>query len=530
MIHQLSVTMSPEHAYDDAAFRGHVFQLLGLSADSPAVVRKRRQSIDARGRQIRVHIDTEVFVNETPPPLIQYKKPQTSVSDSASAPHAIVVGAGPAGLFAALRLIELGVKPIVLERGSDVRSRRRDLAAINKDHIVNPESNYCFGEGGAGTYSDGKLYTRSTKRGDVRRILEIFVAHGATDEILVDAHPHIGTNKLPSVVADLRQSILDAGGEVRFNTRVTDLILENNELKGVVTATGDELTGIGVILATGHSARDIFYLLQARKILIEAKPFAMGVRIEHQQSLIDQFQYHRPNRGDYLPAASYSLVTQTRFNGVERGVFSFCMCPGGFIVPAATAPGELVVNGMSPSRRDSKYANSGLVVAITDHDLKPYADEGPLAGLALQQDLERWACRMGGKSNGQPSQTAPAQRVADFVDGRVSSELLPTSYQPGLASVDMAEVLPDHIVQPLREGLRDFGQKMRGYLSNDGQVIGVESRTSSPVRIPRDRDTCEHVQVRRLFPCGEGAGYAGGIVSAAMDGERCAEQLVSLYK
>jgi uncharacterized FAD-dependent dehydrogenase len=530
MIHQLSVTLSPEHAYDDAAFREHVSQLLGLSADSPAVVRKRRQSIDARGRQIRVHIDTEVFVNETPPPLIQYKKPQTNVGDSASAPQAIVVGAGPAGLFAALRLIELGVKPIVLERGSDVRSRRRDLAAINKDHIVNPESNYCFGEGGAGTYSDGKLYTRSTKRGDVRRILEIFVAHGATDEILVDAHPHIGTNKLPNVVADLRQSILDAGGEVRFNTKVTDLILENNELKGVVTATGDELTGIGVILATGHSARDIFYLLQARKILIEAKPFAMGVRIEHQQSLIDQFQYHRPNRGDYLPAASYSLVTQTRFNGVERGVFSFCMCPGGFIVPAATAPGELVVNGMSPSRRDSKYANSGLVVAITDHDLKPYADEGPLAGLALQQDLERWACRMGGKSNNQPSQTAPAQRVADFVDGRVSTELLPTSYQPGLASVDMAEVLPDHIVQPLREGLRDFGRKMRGYLSNDGQVIGVESRTSSPVRIPRDRDTYEHVQVLRLFPCGEGAGYAGGIVSAAMDGERCAEQLVSLYK
>ncbi|MFD2569196.1 NAD(P)/FAD-dependent oxidoreductase [Spirosoma soli] len=522
MIHQLSLTLAPEDAYDEASFRRQALRSLRLPADSAAVVRKRRQSVDARGRQIRVHVDADVFIGEAPSPLIQYQKPQVDVS---RAPQAIIVGAGPAGMFAALRLIELGIKPIVLERGSDVRARRRDLAAINKDHIVNPESNYCFGEGGAGTYSDGKLYTRSTKRGDVRRILEIFVAHGATEQILVDAHPHIGTNKLPNVVADLRESILNAGGEVRFDTKVTDLILANGELKGVVTASGEELTGIGVILATGHSARDIFYLLHNRNVRIEAKPFAMGVRIEHQQSLIDQFQYHQPNRGDYLPAASYSLVTQTRFNGVERGVFSFCMCPGGFIVPAATAPGELVVNGMSPSRRDSRYANSGLVVAITDTDLKPYADEGSLAGLALQQDLERWACQMGGGS-----QTAPAQRVADFVDGRVSNELLPTSYQPGLASVDMADVLPDHIAQPLRQGLRDFGRKMRGYLSNDGQVIGVESRTSSPVRIPRDRDTCEHVEVRRLFPCGEGAGYAGGIVSAAMDGERCAEQLVKLYK
>ena len=537
MIHQLSLTLPPEQACDDTVFREQALQTLHLPADSPAVVRKRRQSFDARGRQVRVHVEAEVFVGEAPAPLIHYQKPQHNVS---GAPAVIVVGAGPAGMFAALRLIELGLKPIVLERGSDVRSRRRDLAAINKDHIVNPESNYCFGEGGAGTYSDGKLYTRSTKRGDVRRILEIFVAHGATEQILIDAHPHIGTNKLPGVVADLRESILKAGGEVRFNTKVTDLILDNDtgqpgEIQGVVTGSGpnsfsEELPGIGVILATGHSARDIFQLLQNRSVRIEAKPFAMGVRIEHQQSLIDQFQYHRPDRGDYLPAASYSLVTQTRFNGVDRGVFSFCMCPGGFIVPAATSPGELVVNGMSPSRRDSKYANSGLVVAITDDDLKPYADEGPLAGLALQQELERWACRAGGGSDMKPSQTAPAQRVADFVNGRVSDTLLPTSYQPGLASVDMYDVLPDHIAQPLRQGLRDFGKKMRGYLSNDGQLIGIESRTSSPVRIPRQRDTCEHVDVRRLFPCGEGAGYAGGIVSAAMDGERCAEELVKLYK
>ena len=538
MIHQLSLTLPPEQALDEIAFREQALSHLSLPDTVDVVVRKRRQSIDARNRQIRVQVEAEVFSGETPPPLIQYRKPQVDVS---LAPQAIVVGAGPAGLFAALRLIELGIKPIVLERGSDVRARRRDLAAINKDHIVNPESNYCFGEGGAGTYSDGKLYTRSTKRGDVRRILEIFVAHGATEQILVEAHPHIGTNKLPAVVTDLRESILKAGGEVRFDTKVTDLILTGmsssspNELKGVVLANGEELTGVGVILATGHSARDIFYLLHKRHVRIEAKPFAMGVRIEHQQSLIDQFQYHLPNRpdvgspsvgrGEYLPAASYRLVAHTRFKGVERGVFSFCMCPGGFIVPAATAPGELVVNGMSPSRRDSQFANSGLVVAIADDDLRPYADEGPLAGLALQQDLERWACQMG-----DGRQTAPAQRIADFVDGRVSNELLPTSYQPGLASVDMSDVLPDHISQPLRQGLKDFGRKMHGYLSNDGQVIGVESRTSSPVRIPRHRETCEHVDVSRLFPCGEGAGYAGGIVSAAMDGERCAEELVKLYK
>ena len=522
MIHQLTLTLPPELAFDDAAFRQQALNRLSLPDTDDILIRKRRQSIDARNRQVRVLVEAEVFVHETPPPLIQYQKPERDVSH---VPQAIVVGAGPAGLFAALRLIELGIKPIVLERGSDVRARRRDLAAINKDHLVNPESNYCFGEGGAGTYSDGKLYTRATKRGDVRRILEIFVAHGATEQILVDAHPHIGTNKLPQVVTDLRQTILNAGGIVRFDTKVTDLILAQNELKGVVLANGEELTGIGVILATGHSARDIFYLLRNRNVLIEAKPFAMGVRIEHRQLLIDRFQYHRPERGDYLPAASYSLVAQTRFKGVERGVFSFCMCPGGFIVPAATAPGELVVNGMSPSRRDSAFANSGMVVAITDNDLRPYASEGPLAGLVLQQELERRACQLGGNR-----QTAPAQRVADFVEGRVSGSLLPTSYQPGLASVDMADVLPDHIAQPLKQGLRDFGKKMRGYLSNDGQLIGLESRTSSPVRIPRHRDTCEHITVGRLFPCGEGAGYAGGIVSAAMDGERCAEELVKLYK
>lgn len=538
MIHTLSLTLSPEQALDEAVFEQTVRQRLQLPADTPAAVRKLRQSIDARGRQVKVHVDTEVYVNELPAPRITYRRDYPDVS---RAPQAIIVGFGPAGMFAALRLVELGIKPIVIERGSDVRTRRRDLAAINKDHVVNPESNYCFGEGGAGTYSDGKLYTRSKKRGDVRRILEILVAHGATEQILVDAHPHIGTNKLPQVVAEVRKSILDAGGEIHFDTRVVDLLVQQNEIRGVVTNKGDELTGLGVILATGHSARDVFELLYRKSIRIEYKPFSMGVRIEHQQSLIDRLQYHLPDsgrdhpvrdrpvrnhpvRGDFLPAASYSLVTQTRHGGLERGVFSFCMCPGGFIVPAATAPGELVVNGMSPSRRDSQFANSGLVVSVHDDDLKPYRHLGPLAGLAYQKDVEQRMCRMGGLT-----QTAPAQRVADFVQGRVSGSLLPTSYQPGLVSADMAEVLPEAIAVPLKLGLRQFGKTMRGYLTNDAQIIGAESRTSSPVRIPRDPQTLEHVEVKRLYPCGEGAGYAGGIVSAAMDGEKCAEQVVQQY-
>lgn len=545
MHQQLTLTLTPEQGLDEAAFRTLVLNQLQLPDSPDVVVRKRRQSIDSRGRQVRVHVETDVYAGEAPPPLVRHGLTYPDVS---RAKPVIIVGAGPAGLFAALRLIELGLKPIVLERGSDVRARRRDLAAINKEHIVNPESNYCFGEGGAGTYSDGKLYTRSSKRGDIRRILEILVAHGATEQILVDAHPHIGTNKLPNVVTALRESILRAGGAVHFDTKMVDLLLEDKQLRGVVTADGQEYTGVGVILATGHSARDIVHLLHQRDVLIEAKPFAMGVRIEHQQSLIDTLQYHlnprhstqtpnlgrnHPVRGDYLPAASYSLVTQTKFGGVERGVFSFCMCPGGFIVPSATAPGELVVNGMSPSRRDSPYANSGLVVAITEADLKPFAKHGPLAGLMLQQAVEQRACVIASgpaTGVGTLSQTAPAQRIADFVSGNESASLLPTSYQPGLRSVDMRAVLPDHIAEPLRQGLRDFGQKMRGYVSNDGQLIGIESRTSSPVRIPRDRDTCEHVQVRRLFPCGEGAGYAGGIVSAAMDGERCANELAALYR
>ena len=520
---ELQLQLSPEEAYADLLFQQLALKKAGLSSDdSHAIARQTRRSIDARGRQVRVNVTAEVFSNEPPTPLLETPKAYQNVSNK---DQLIVIGAGPAGLFAALRAIELGIKPILIERGKDVRARRRDLAAINKEHIVNPESNYCFGEGGAGTYSDGKLYTRSKKRGDIRRIMEILVAHGATEEILVDAHPHIGTNKLPKLVAELRESILQAGGEVLFDTKVVDFILEGNEMKGVVTHDGEKIKGIGVILATGHSARDIFHLLKHKNILIEAKPFALGVRIEHSQNLIDRIQYHcEVDRGPYLPASSYSLVQQTYFQGKQRGVFSFCMCPGGFIVPAATSPGEIVVNGMSPSRRDSKYANSGMVAAVELEDLPQYQKYGPLAAMMFQAEVEQRAWKFGGET-----QTAPAQRMVDFVNKKVSNSLLDTSYQPGLKSVDMYEVLPDFIAERLKQGFAAFGKKMKGYLTNEAQIIGVESRTSSPVRIPRDRESFEHPIIKRLYPCGEGAGYAGGIVSAAMDGERCAEKLIAEY-
>lgn len=521
---EVQLTLSPKEAFDAPSFQHSVIQRLGLSEDLDEIfIRQTKRSIDARGRDVKVNVSAEIFIKEPPTPLIHAGKSYPNVNQ---ADPIIIVGAGPAGLFAALRAIELGIKPIVLERGKDVRARRRDLAAINKEHVVNPESNYCFGEGGAGTYSDGKLYTRSKKRGDIRRIIEIFVAHGATEEILVDAHPHIGTNKLPQLVTALRQSILDAGGEVLFETRVDDFILEGNEVKGVLCSSGEKIRGLGVILATGHSARDIFQLLHHRKILIEAKPFALGVRIEHSQQLIDQIQYRCPvDRGPYLPPSSYALVQQTQFNQVQRGVFSFCMCPGGFIVPAATSPGEIVVNGMSPSRRDGKFANSGMVVAVELEDLSAYQKYGPLAAMMFQREVEQRAWEIGGKT-----QQAPAQRMVDFVNGKVSDTLLATSYQPGILSVEMDTVLPDFIAVRLKQALGMFNNKMKAYFTNEAQLIGIESRTSSPVRIPREKETLEHPHVKRLFPCGEGAGFAGGIVSAAMDGERCAERLIALYK
>ena len=513
---EIELVVTPEVAYNEELLNQEILKAARVPQTEATAIHKLKRSIDARGHKVVMRVKADVYTATPPSDILSpvYRYPNVH-----NARPVIIVGAGPAGLFAALRSIELGLRPIILERGKDVRTRRRDLAAINKEHIVNPDSNYCFGEGGAGTYSDGKLYTRSKKRGDINRVLQILVQHGATSEILFDAHPHIGTNKLPVIIANMRETVLQAGGEINFDTRVTDFILKGETMTGVITAAGDKLEGEAVILATGHSARDIYELLHTKNILIEAKPFAMGVRVEHQQSLIDQVQYKCADRGPYLPASSYALVHQVILDNKQRGIFSFCMCPGGFIVPAATAPGEVVVNGMSPSRRDSKFANSGIVVAIDLEDMD-VQKHGPLAGLRMQQALEQKAWAMGGGT-----QAAPAQRLLDFTRGKTSASLLETSYQPGLTSVDMHQLLPKHIGYRLQEGFKHFGSKMKGYLTNDAQIIGVESRTSSPVRIPRDKETLEHVQIKNLYPCAEGAGYAGGIVSAAMDGERCAEKV-----
>lgn len=475
-----------------------------------------RKSIDARKPQIYFNYKVAIYIDEPLPETSEY---QFEYKDVSNAKEVHIIGFGPAGMYAALRCIELGIKPIVLERGKNVQDRRRDLKAINQDHFVNEDSNYCFGEGGAGTYSDGKLYTRSLKRGDVRRIFENLVFHGATEQILVDAHPHIGTNKLPKIIQNIRETILQHGGEIHFEARVTDFVIKNNKIQAIQLQSGIEMTVNSVILATGHSARDIYELLYKKEIAIKAKSFAMGVRVEHPQHIIDAIQYHcEGKRDELLPAAAYSLVQQIN----DRGVYSFCMCPGGFIVPAATANGEVVVNGMSPSRRNNLYANSGIVVELNvDKDFAKYEKFGPLKGLEFQKDLERLAFTSGGRT-----QTAPAQRLTDFVEGKFSADLNSTSYQPGLKSAPLHSLLPKIIGGRLRKGFEAFGQKMHGYYTEEANIVGVESRTSSPVNIPR-KDTLEHPEIEGLFPCGEGGGYAGGIVSAAMDGERCAEAAIA---
>ncbi|TXB65745.1 FAD-binding protein [Vicingus serpentipes] len=477
------------------------------------VVRKR--SIDARRTPVKFNLRIDIYINETIPPAIN----TTTYQNVANKKQVIVIGFGPAGMFAALKLIELGYQPIVLERGKDVRSRRRDLAAITKNQIVNPNSNYCFGEGGAGTYSDGKLYTRSKKRGDVNAILQVLVEHGADENILVDAHPHIGTNKLPKVVTDMRETVLKYGGIIHFETQVTDIILENNKIKGVIDQNNKTYQADQVILATGHSARDIFYLLDKKGIEIESKPFALGVRVEHSQDLIDAVQYHCDIRGEHLPPASYKLVQQVK----KRGVFSFCMCPGGIIAPCATAPGEIVTNGWSPSKRNNPFANSGIVVTVEPEDLEPYKKYGALAGLKFQEAVERATFVGAGNdtitNNGQ---IAPAQRLIDFINNRTSTTLPDCSYKPGVVSAPLHSILPKTIVEHLQGGFKAFGNKITGYLNRDAIIVAVESRTSSPVKIPRDRELLEHPQIKGLYPCGEGAGYAGGIVSAAIDGQKCA--------
>ena len=474
-----------------------------------------KRSIDARKVPAKIRIELDVFTNLEELKSQQYQFDWSCIKSSTK--KIIIIGAGPAGLFAALKCLENGFKPIIIERGKDVRARRRDLADIQKNNIVNPDSNYCFGEGGAGTYSDGKLYTRSGKRGDIKRILDILVKHGANQDILFDAHPHIGTNKLPKLIASIRETILNNGGEILFETRVVDFNIKGDKIESIFDQNGKEHVGDGFILVTGHSARDIYHLLNDKKVLLEPKPFAMGVRIEHPQYIIDEAQYKTPNRGEFLPPAAYSLVHQTNYKGVERGVFSFCMCPGGFIVPSATTQNELVVNGMSPSKRDSKYANSGTVVAINLEDMD-IQKEGIFAGLNLQSELEQIAWK-----SANATQTAPSQRLIDFCKNKSSINLPDCSYIPGILSVPLNEVLPPYLKFRLQEGIKAFGQKMKGYYTNEAILVGVESRTSSPVRIPRLKDTLQHPEITNLFPGGEGAGYAGGIVSAAIDGEKLAD-------
>ncbi|MEJ5964394.1 NAD(P)/FAD-dependent oxidoreductase [Pedobacter immunditicola] len=469
-----------------------------------------KRSIDARSRQVVYRLHVKVYLDE---PILA-ENPPIHYQNVSNRKPVIIVGAGSAGLFAALQCVQNGFKPIILERGKDVKQRRRDLAAINKEGVVNTESNYCYGEGGAGTYSDGKLYTRSNKRGDINHVLETFVQHGATEDILVDARPHIGTNKLPLIITAIRETLLNAGAEIRFGQKMTDLLVESGKVKGVVINGEEKLHADAVILATGHSARDVYELLNRKKILVEPKPFALGVRIEHPQAVIDAAQYHCDERGAYLPPAYYSLVEQV----ADRGVFSFCMCPGGIIAPCATYENEIVVNGWSPSKRNNPFANSGMVVQVTLDDVK---GDDPLRMMHFQAAIEKQAFALGGGSL-----VAPAQRMVDFVEKRLSVDLPKNSYLPGTKSALLDDTLPSFVAESLRGALPLFGKKMKGYYTNEAILVGVESRSSSPVRIPRDKESLQHPQVAGLFPCAEGAGYAGGIVSAAIDGINCANAVV----
>lgn len=519
MSKEFQFQVSPEIAANEDLLTQHIAKIAKIKSEEIQKVVVLKRSIDARQKAIKVNLKGNYFLQgET---FIHQQIEIPDYPNVSNKQEVIVVGAGPAGLFAALQLIESGLKPIVLERGKDVRGRRRDLRAINVEGIVNEDSNYCFGEGGAGTYSDGKLYTRSKKRGDIDRILQLLVAFGATPDIMVEAHPHIGTNKLPQIIQDIREKIIECGGQVLFETKVTDFVIKNNEIQGVTIQNGNTISANKVILATGHSARDIFELLYRKKIFIEAKPFALGVRAEHPQQLIDKIQYSCDYRGEFLPPAPYSVVKQV--NG--RGMYSFCMCPGGVIAPCATSPGEVVTNGWSPSKRDQSTANSGIVVELKLEDFKPYQKFGPLAGMEFQKAIEQKAWYLAGET-----QKVPAQRMVDFTQNKVSQNIPKTSYVPGTNSVEMGQVFPGFLTQILREGFLQFEKSMRGYLTNDAILHAPESRTSSPVRIPRDDFSLEHLEIKGLYPCGEGAGYAGGIISAAIDGEKCALKVAESLK
>ncbi len=536
MIQELQLRILPEQAANEQSIKQYVAREKGWDVRTIQAVRTLRRSIDARQRTIFVNLTVCVYINELPTDN-EYTETYYPMVDEG--PEVIVVGAGPGGLFAALRLIELGCRPIVVERGKDVHTRKRDIARISREHTVDPESNYSFGEGGAGAYSDGKLYTRSKKRGSVEKILNVFCQHGASTSILSDAHPHIGTDKLPRVIENMRETIRRCGGEVHFETRMDRLIVEDSRIIGIETNTGRTLHG-PVILATGHSARDVYRHLHTSGIAIEAKGIAVGVRLEHPAELIDQIQYHNKNgRGKYLPAAEYSFVTQVE----GRGVYSFCMCPGGAVVPAASGPEQIVVNGMSASHRNSRWSNSGMVVEIRPEDISligngqvtngnspstfdiQHSTTHPLAMLHFQEQLEQ-QCWMQGNRR----QTAPAQRMVDFTRKKLSYDLPSSSYSPGLISSPLHFWMPEFISSRLQRGFEHFGRTSRGFLTNEATVIGVETRTSAPVRIIRDRETLQHITVGGLFPCGEGAGYAGGIVSAAIDGERCAEAAAEFIK
>ena len=509
MIKRIEISVPPEELNNQNYILKKTSSLLQINNDNISAIIPIRRSIDARSRNVFYRINFEVYIDEKPKQennFIEYKP----VNENKKV---LIIGFGPAGMFAALRLIELGIKPIIIERGKDVRNRRRDIRAIHQEHFVNADSNYCFGEGGAGTFSDGKLYTRSTKRGDVKKILSVLVQHGASKDILIDSHPHIGSNKLPNIVQQIRETIISCGGEIHFNSKVTDFILKQNKMIGVVVNDNKEILADSVILATGHSARDIFYLLHKKNILIEPKPFSMGVRIEHPQKLIDEIQYHTNKKHENLPAASYSIAC----NVEGRGVYSFCMCPGGIIVPASTSNDEIVVNGMSVSRRDSPFANSGLVVEITEKDYSIYDKYFPFNALQLQKEIEMKAYLMANNS-----QSAPAQRVTDFIKNKFSASLPKSSYISGLTPSNLNDLFPSYISERLKKSLIIFNSKMKGYYTEEAILVAPESRTSSPVRIPRDKNSLMHIQIESLFPCGEGAGYAGGIVSAAIDGENVA--------